>query len=58
MVFSSQVFLFYFLPLALAGYYVLPRRGRNLFLTLASYVFYGWWSPWFVSLMLISTVID
>lgn len=58
MVFSSQVFLFYFLPLALAGYYLLPRRARNLFLTLASYLFYGWWSPWFVSLMLGSTVVD
>ena len=62
MVFSSQVFLFYFLPLVLVGYYALPARGgqraRNLFLTLASYVFYGWWSPWFVSLMLFSTVVD
>jgi len=58
MVFSSQVFLFYFLPLALVGYYALPRRRRNLFLSLSSYVFYGWWSPWFVTLMLASTVID
>ena len=58
MVFTSQVFLFYFLPLVLLGYYALPTRGRNLFLTLASYVFYGWWSPWFVTLMLASTVID
>ena len=58
MVFTSQIFLFYFLPLVLALYHALPRRGRNLFLTLASYVFYGWWSPWFTTLMLASTVID
>jgi alginate O-acetyltransferase complex protein AlgI len=58
MVFSSQVFLFYFLPLALAGNYLLPIRARNLFLTLVSYVFYGWWNPWFVGLMLVSTLID
>lgn len=57
MVFASHVFLFYFLPLTLAIYYLLPRY-RNAFLTLASYVFYGWWEPWFVLLMLFSTVLD
>tara|TARA_R110002126_G_scaffold28577_10_gene95356 strand:- start:212 stop:1621 length:1410 start_codon:yes stop_codon:yes gene_type:complete len=58
MVFSSQIFLFYFLPLVLAGYALAPKSLRNTFLTLVSYVFYGWWSPWFVTLMLGSTVID
>jgi len=58
MVFTSQVFLFYFLPLVVGIYYALPVRGRNLFLALASYVFYGWWSPWFVLLMAASTAID
>jgi len=58
MVFTSQIFLFYFLPLVLLGTYVLPVRARNAFLCLASYVFYGWWSPWFVTLMLGSTVVD
>lgn len=58
MVFTSQIFLFYFLPLVLLGCYALPVRARNVFLTLASYVFYGWWSPWFVTLMLASTVVD
>ena len=58
MVFTTPIFLFYFLPLVLAGYYALPRSGRNAFLCLVSYVFYGWWSPWFVGLMLFSTVVD
>ncbi len=58
MVFTSQIFLFYFLPLVLLAYYALPRRGRNVLLTLSSYVFYGWWNPWFVTLMFVSTVID
>ena len=58
MVFTSQIFLFYFLPLVLAGIYLMPVRARNVFLTLASYVFYGWWSPWFVFLMFSSTVVD
>ncbi len=58
MVFTTYVFIFYFLPLFLALYYSLPRRWRNLWITLASYVFYGWWEPWFVGLMLLTTVMD
>ena len=58
MVFSSHLFLFYFLPIALALYYVAPRRGKHLVLTLLSYAFYGWANPFFVVLMLTSTVID
>jgi alginate O-acetyltransferase complex protein AlgI len=58
-IFASFVFLFGFLPLFLACYYALPRGlARNLFLTLASYVFYGWWRPDFVLLMAFSTLID
>ncbi|MCC7374439.1 MAG: MBOAT family protein [Verrucomicrobiales bacterium] len=58
MVFTTHIFLFYFLPLFLAVYFSLPRRWRNLWITLASYVFYGWWEPWFVGLMLFTTVAD
>ncbi len=58
MVFSSHLFCFYFLPLALAVYYALPARGRNLALTVLSYVFYGWAHPAFVFLMLYSTLVD
>jgi alginate O-acetyltransferase complex protein AlgI len=58
MVFTSQIFLFYFLPLALLIYYLLPQRWRNRWLTLASYLFYGWWKPWFVCLMLASSILD
>ncbi|GIX06882.1 MAG: hypothetical protein KatS3mg115_1285 [Candidatus Poribacteria bacterium] len=58
MVFSSHLFLFYFLPTALAVYYALPRRWKHLGLTLLSYVFYGWANPKFVFLMFGSTVVD
>ncbi|MHB1458151.1 MAG: MBOAT family O-acyltransferase [Armatimonadota bacterium] len=58
MVFSSHLFIFYFLPAALAAYYLAPRRWRHLILTLFSYVFYGWANPKFTILMLISTLID
>jgi alginate O-acetyltransferase complex protein AlgI len=61
MVFSSQLFLFWFLPVALAGYYLLfagPRWLRHGFLIAISYVFYGWANPPFVLLLLFSTAVD
>ena len=60
MVFTSHIFVFYFLPLALAGYYALPARStwRNAWLLLTSYLFYGWWNPWFVLLMFFVTVVN
>ena len=58
MVFSSYIFIFYFLPLALVLYYIVKGRYRHLLLTLISYVFYGWANPVFVLLMLGSTIID
>lgn len=58
MVFTSHIFIFYFLPLFLVVYFNLPRQWRNLWITLASYLFYGWWQPWFVCLMMFTTVMD
>ena len=58
MVFSSYLFLFYFLPVALVLYYMAPRRLKHFVLTALSYVFYGWANPLFVVLLLISTLID
>jgi alginate O-acetyltransferase complex protein AlgI len=58
LVFSSHIFVFYFLLLSVGLYFAVPGRGKHLVLTLVSYVFYGWWNPWFVFLMLGSTMID
>jgi alginate O-acetyltransferase complex protein AlgI len=58
MVFTTHIFVFYFLPLFLLVYFNLPYRWRNLWITVASYVFYGWWEPWFVCLMMLTTVLD
>ena len=58
MVFSSYLFLFYFLPVALMLYYAAPRRAQHLVLTTASYFFYGWANPLFVPLLLGSTIVD
>ena len=58
MVFTTHIFLFYFLPLFLLVYFALPRGWRNLWITVASYIFYGWWQPWFVCLMMFTTCLD
>lgn len=58
MVFTSHVFLFYFLLLSLGLYYTVPRNWRHPVLTAVSYLFYGWWNPWFVLLMAGGTIVD
>ncbi len=58
MVFSSHLFLFYFLPATLLLYYAAPRRAKHLLLTALSYAFYGWANPAFVILLFFSTVVD
>jgi alginate O-acetyltransferase complex protein AlgI len=58
MIFTSEIFLFWFLPAVLLLYYLLPFRFRSGLLVLVSYLFYGWWRPDFVLLMLVSTLID
>lgn len=59
MLFNSHIFLFVFLPLMLAGWWLLKGdRWRLLFLTLMSYAFYGWWDWRFIPLMIASTTVD
>jgi alginate O-acetyltransferase complex protein AlgI len=57
-VFSSHLFIFYFLPLVLLLNYTLPFRWLSLVLTLAGYAFYGWANPAWVLLMLFSSYVD
>ncbi|EPR39794.1 membrane bound O-acyl transferase MBOAT family protein [Desulfovibrio sp. X2] len=54
MVFTSSIFLFFFLPLVLAGNLVAPKGTRNVFLLLASLVFYAWGETFYVLVMLAS----
>ena len=54
MVFSSLLFLFFYLPVTLAVYYLCPARWRNLWLFLINLVFYGWGEPVYVILMVLS----
>lgn len=58
MLFNSYAFIFAFLPVVLAGYFVLGRIGvvglTKIWLIAASCFFYGWWSVPFLGLLLAS----
>ena len=56
MVFSSAEFLFLFLPLFLAAYYLVPFRFKSWVILIGSYVFYGWWRIDFLFLFFAVTV--
>jgi D-alanyl-lipoteichoic acid acyltransferase DltB (MBOAT superfamily) len=55
MLFNSSVFLYAFLPVSILGYYLLAQRGgvlsAKIWLCAASFVFYGWWNPIFLLLL-------
>ena len=56
MVFSSNVFLFLFLPIFLGLYYLSGNRYRNLLILIGSYVFYAWWRVDFLLLFVAVTL--
>lgn len=56
MVFSSEVFLFLFLPAFLGLYYLTPVRWRSATLLAGSYLFYAWWRVDFLALLIATTV--
>ena len=58
MVFSSSLFLLYFLPAFLIIYFILGRRYRNYFALLASMVFYSWGAPRFLFIVVGSIILD
>lgn len=57
MLFNSIEFLF-FLPVVFLLHWLLfkSRESRNIFLIIASYIFYGWWNPVFLLLIFITSV--
>lgn len=57
MSFDSLTYLI-FLPAVYAVYLLLNRRGQNVWLLAASYLFYGWWDVRFLFLIILSTAID
>jgi alginate O-acetyltransferase complex protein AlgI len=58
MVFSSILYLLYFLPTFLIVYYVAPKRFKNVVLLLSSIFFYSWGAPRFIFVILGTTFVD
>ncbi len=57
MVFSSLTFLV-FLIIVFSLYWLFDRRGQNILLLVASYIFYGWWDWRFLGIIFISSLLD
>ena len=57
MVFSSNIFLFAFLPVFLLCYYLTPARARSALIVAFSYGFYAWWRPDFLGLLVAVTTL-
>ncbi len=58
MVFSSLIFLFFFLPILLALYFLLPDKYKNAVLIVFSLLFYSYGEPVYVLVMIFSTIVD
>ncbi|MCM1496718.1 MAG: MBOAT family protein [Bacteroides sp.] len=58
MLFSSTTFLFIFLPVVLAVYFVCPKRFRNLVLLIGSLLFYAWGEPRYILVMLATILVN
>jgi len=58
MLFNSYVFVLFFLPITLAGFYIISGqfgyRGSRYWLISASLLFYAWWNPIYIWLLLAS----
>lgn len=57
MLFSGITFLYYFLPLMLALYFLVPGAAKNAVLLIASLIFYAWGEPQYVFLMITSIIV-
>ena len=58
MVFTTHLFIFYYLSLFLLLYYALPFRARTALIAACSYIFYGWANPLWAVLMFLSSGVD
>jgi len=62
MLFNSYEFLLLFLPVALAGWFILGKfaglRCAQVWLVAASLFYYGWWNPWYLILIIGLTVVN
>ena len=58
MIFSSSLFLLYFLPFFLIVYFLIDRNYKNWLLLISSVLFYAWGAPVFVFYVMASVIID
>ena len=58
MVFSSNIFLLYFMPVFFLLYFIMPKKGRNYVLLFASLFFYAWGAPEFIIQLLVSIIVN
>lgn len=58
MVFSSIPFIFFFLPIFLIIYYLVPFKLKNIILLIFSLIFYAWGEPIYILLMIFSSLVD
>jgi D-alanyl-lipoteichoic acid acyltransferase DltB (MBOAT superfamily) len=60
--FNSYIFIFLFLPVTLAGFYLIGGRGHHRvaisWLVACSLFFYGWWNPAYLGLILASILFN
>ena len=58
MIFSSVIFLVYFLPAFLLLYFIVPKQLKNFVLLVSSILFYAWGAPKFIFVILATTTLD
>lgn len=58
MVFSSALFLFLFLPITLAGYFLIKDNYKNYWLILVSFIFFSWSQPKYMWIILLNIIIN
>lgn len=58
MVFSSVLFIFFYLPIVLVIYFIVPEKFKNLVLFISGLIFYAWGEPKYVFLMLFTILVD
>ena len=58
MVFSSIPFIFFFFPIFLIIYYIVPFKLKNIILLIFSLIFYAWGEPVYILLMIFSSLLD
>lgn len=58
MLFSSSIFILYFLPVFLIFYFLTPRNKKNITLLFFSIFFYSWGAPKFIFVIFFTTMLD